>query len=321
MQLFYADFETYYDSSFNMTDAPSVGQYIGETQIQMMGWAFGDGEINLAVGEDQIRQVLQSVDWSQTAIIAHNTLFDARVMKNRFGVTPAFFFDTMAMMRSIHWHQIFGGATLGHLSKVLQSIGLSIEDKGSEVKDAKGKYLYCFKGGTWYMHQQEITKEYLETMNLTKTGKTKTGKAFKDPRVVVAGAIQLYRDFADYCMNDVAICRAGFKEMIKRLPREEIYFQDMITRCAVYPQLEMDVPMLKGALNKATTALREAVNLIADKWYYGDYDAAKSALLSTSKLGLLLKAMGGMTQDEIDDYVAQYGVDPECPFVIPTLPE
>lgn len=318
MQIFYADFETYFAKGFDLKEAPSTGEYIGKTQIQLLAWAFEDGEIRLAVGENQIREVLHSVDWSQTAIVSHNVLFDGRVLKQRFGISAVAYFDTIAMMRALHWNQLFGGATLGHLSKVLQSIGLSIEDKGSELKDVKGKYLYKFRTGAWYMHEQEITREYLEEMNLTKSGKVKTGKAYKDPKVVVANAIDFYNKFSSYCVNDVAICRAGFKEMAKRLPREELLFQDMITRCAIFPQLQMDVPMLKGALNKATTSMRDAVRTIADKWYYGDTIEAKSALLSTGKLGLLLKVMGGMTQDEVDDYIATEGVHPEPPFIIPT---
>lgn len=318
MQLVYIDFETHYRTGFDLTSAKSSGEYIGTTQMQMMGWAIGDGEVNLAVGEDQIRQVLNSIKWDQAAAVSHNALFDMRVLKQRFGVVPAFFFDTLSMMRATHWNQLFGGATLGHLSKVLQANGLSIEDKGSEVKEAKGKFLYKFEGGTWYMHEEEITSEYLKNLNLTKTGRPKTGKAYKDPREVVANAIQFYRDFADYCVKDVAICRAGFKEMVKLLPREEIYFQDMILRCAMFPQLQMDVPLLKSALTRAQTSLREAVNKIADKWFSGDYDEAKSALLSTGKLAILLKALGGMTQDEVDDYIATEGVHPEPPFIIPT---
>lgn len=319
MHVVHIDFETYYrKDDFSLTNAKSTGEYIGTTQIQMMGWAIGDGEIKLAVGEDEIREVVNKLDWSKIAMNSHNTQFDARVLKERFGKEPAFYFDTLAMMRALHWNQLAGGATLGHLSKVLQSMGLSIEDKGSEIEEANGKYLFQFSNGHRYMHDQEITTEYLQNINLTKTGKKKTGKAVKDPREVVSKAIKFYHDFADYCVKDVAICRAGYKTMTKLLPKEELLFQDMITRCALYPQLVMDVPMLKGALNKAQTRLREAVHTIAEKWFFGNYEEAKGSLLSTTRMALVLKAMGGMTQDEVDDYIATEGVHPEPPFIIPT---
>ena len=319
MQIVYIDFETYYrKKDFALKTAKSTGEYIGTTQIQMMGWAIGDGDVSLAVGEEQIREVVNKIDWSKAAMCSHNTQFDARVLKERFGKIPAFYFDTLAMMRTLHWNQLVSGAKLGHLSKVLQSYGLSIEDKGSEIDEADGKYLFKFKGDIYYMHDQEITAEYLGNLNLTKTGKVKTGKAYKDPREVVANAIQFFKDFSQYCVTDVKICRAGFKVMSKQIPKQELLFQDMITRCALSPQLEMDVPMLRGALHKAQERMREAVNTVAHKWFFGRYDDAKDALLSTTKLALVLKAMGGMTQDEIDDYVATEGVYPDVPFVIPT---
>lgn len=317
MQIFYADFETYYSTDFNLTDANSAGQYIGETQVQMMAWAIGGGDVNLAVGEDAIRKVLDQVSWDKTAFVSHNTLFDGRVLRQRFGKTAVFYLDTLAMMRSLHWNQLFGGATLGHLSKVLQSMGLSIADKGSEIADAKGKYLYKFSNGLWYMHDTEITKDYLLNMNRTKTGKLKVGKAYKDPTKVVSDAIDLFHRFSEYCINDVKICRAGALEMVKLLPKAEIRYQDMITRCAIIPQLQMDVEKLKGALNKATTARRDAVRTVADKWFSGDMTEAKATLLSTGKLGILLKAMGGMTQEDVDNFMSEEGYDPEPPFIIP----
>lgn len=319
MQIVYLDFETYYHKeNFSLKTAKSTGEYIGTTQVQMVGWAFGDGDVHLAVGEDEVRTALAKINWSQTALVSHNTQFDARLLMQRFGHTPAFFFDTLAMMRSLHWNTIFGGAKLGHLSKVLQAMGLSIEDKGSEIEETNGKYLFKFPNGQWYMNDQEITGDYLANLNITKSGKKKTGRAVKDPRVVVQNAIDLFGRFSSYCKQDVEICRLGFKEMLKQLPRDEIRFQDMITRCALFPQLEMDLTLLKGALTKATTGLSTAVKTVADKWYAGDEVAAKEALMSTAKLGSLLKVMGGMTQDEVDDYIATEGVHPEPPFIIPT---
>lgn len=267
MVIVYLDFETYYrKKDFSLRTANSTGEYIGETQVQMLGWAVGEGDINLAVGEVEIRNVLERIDWTKAAVVSHNVQFDARVLKQRFGVSPAFYFDTLAMMRALHWNQLFGGASLGHLSKVLQSMGLSTEDKGSEIDDANGKYLFRFPNGQWYMHEAEINKDYLENLNLTKTGKKKTGKAVKDPRQLIIDAVSLYKRFSQYCINDVAICRTGFKEMMKLLPRDEIYFQNMITRCALFPQLEMDLTLLKGALSKAQTGLHDAVKVVADKW-------------------------------------------------------
>ena len=318
MNILFVDFETYFDGNFSLKDAKSSAEYVMTTEVQLMGWAVGRDPVNMAVGEEQIKSVLSSIDWPNTILVSHNIRFDGRLIHQRFGYNPAMYIDTMAMMASLRYDVIFGGLKLRHLSKVLQGEGLSIEDKGEELKEVKGKHLFRFASGHYYLYDHIIDKEYLERINITKSGKKRTGKAVKDPRQVVGMAINLFERFKEYCSNDVEICRQGFYFMIGKIPKSEISYQDMIARCALYPQLMMDVTLLKSAKHKAETALHTAVKEVADDWFYGDYSQAKDSLLSTSKLAIVLKAMGGMTQDEIDDYISSEGFDPEPPFVIPT---
>lgn len=318
MNILFVDFETYYDGDFSLKDADSSAEYVMTTELQLMGYAFNKDPVQMAVGADEISAVLRAVDWSNTALVAHNQLFDARIVHQRQGHNPKFFFDTLGMMASLRYDGLFGGLKLSHLAKVLQGEGFNIDDKGEEIKEAKGKHLYQFANGQYYLHTEEITQDYIHTMNLTKSGKKKTGKAYKDPKAVVVGAIDLFNRFKEYCANDVEICRTGFYFMVKQIPREELVYQDMITRCALYPQLQMDVDLLKSAKTKAQKRMRDAITPIAHEWFSGDFDEAKSSLLSTGKLAILLKAMGGMTQDELDDYKNVQGYDPEPPFIIPT---
>lgn len=318
MNILFVDFETYYDGEFSLRGADSSAEYVMTTELQLMGYAFNKDQVQMAVGAEQISAVLKTVEWSNTALVAHNQLFDARLVHQRLGHNPKFFFDTLGMMAALRFDGLFGGLSLSHLAKVLQGEGVNVEDKGEEVKEAKGKHLYQFSNGQYYLHTEEITQDYIHTMNLTKSGKKKTGKAYKDPRSVILNSISLFERFKEYCVNDVEICRAGFYYMVRQLPREELAYQDMITRCALYPQLRMDVDLLKAARTKAQKRMRDAISPIATEWFNGDYEEAKSSLLSTSKLAIVLKAMGGMTRDEVDDYILSQGFDPEPPFIIPT---
>lgn len=318
MNILFVDFETYYDGDFNLKDADSSAEYVMTTPIQLMGWALNNEPIQMAVGEEETKRVLSSIDWATTALVSHNIRFDGRLVHQRFGHNPVMYFDTMGFMAALRYDVVFGGLKLSHLAKILQGEGVAVLDKGEEVKEAKGKHLYQYPNGQYYLAAKEVSQDFIRTLNLTKSGKTKTGKAFKDPKVFVAETISLFERFKEYCANDVDICRKGFYFMVGKLPRAELAYQDMIARCALYPQLVMDLPMLKAAKHKAETSLRDAVRGVAEYWFDGDYAEAKAHLLSTGRLAILFKFMGGMTQDEVDDYIRTEGFDPEPPFIIPT---
>lgn len=318
MNILFVDFETYYDGDFSLKDADSSAEYVMTTPIQLMGWALNNEPIQMAVGEDETKRVLSSIDWATTALVSHNIRFDGRLVHQRFGHNPVMYFDTMGFMAALRYDVVFGGLKLSHLAKVLQGEGIAVEDKGEEVKEAKGKHLYQYPNGQYYLAANEVSQDFIRTMNLTKSGKTKTGKAFKDPRAFIAETISLFERFKAYCVNDVDISRKGFYFMVGKLPRAELVYQDMIARCALYPQLIMDLPLLKAAKHKAETSLRDAVRGVAEEWFEGDYAEAKAHLLSTGKLAILFKFMGGMTQDEVDEYIRTEGFDPEPPFIIPT---
>lgn len=318
MNILFVDFETYYDGDFNLKDADSSAEYVMTTPIQLMGWALNNEPIQMAVGEEETKRVLSSIDWATTALVSHNIRFDGRLVHQRLGHNPVMYFDTMGFMAALRYDVVFGGLKLSHLAKILRGEGVAVLDKGEEVKEAKGKHLYQYPNGQYYLAAKEVSQDFIRTLNLTKSGKTKTGKAFKDPKVFVAETISLFERFKEYCANDVDICRKGFYFMVGKLPRAELAYQDMIARCALYPQLVMDLPMLKAAKHKAETSLRDAVRGVAEDWFDGDYAEAKAHLLSTGWLAILFKFMGGMTQDEVDNYISTEGFDPEPPFIIPT---
>lgn len=318
MNILFVDFETYYDGDFSLKDADSSAEYVMTAPIQLMGWALNNEPIKMAVGEEETKCVLSGIDWATTALVSHNIRFDGRLVHQRFGYNPVMYFDTMGLMAALRYDVVFGGLKLSHLAKILQGEGVAVEDKGEEVKEAKGNHLYQYPNGQYYLAAKEVSQDFIHTLNLTKSGKVKTGKAFKDPRVFVAETISLFERFKEYCVNDVDICRKGFYFMVGKLPRQELAYQDMIARCALYPQLIMDLPMLKAAKHKAEASLQDAVRGVADDWFNGDYADAKVHLLSTGRLAILFKCMGGMTQDEVDEYIRTEGFDPEPPFIIPT---
>ena len=135
MDIITVDFETYYDRDFSLTKL-TTEEYIRSDRFEVIGvsvkvnnegteWASGTHE--------QIKQWLQeSFRWSDSLVLAHNTLFDGAILNWRFGVNPRAWLDTLCMGRAIH------GVEVGGSLKALAE-RYSLGEKGTEVLNALGK--------------------------------------------------------------------------------------------------------------------------------------------------------------------------------------
>ena len=85
----------------------------------------------------QVKELLGSVDFAKTGVIAHNTAFDGAILNWRYGVKPKAWFDTMCMGRALH-------GTEHSVSLKAMSERYGIGAKGNEVIMAKGKRLADF---------------------------------------------------------------------------------------------------------------------------------------------------------------------------------
>ena len=102
MQKIYLDFETYYDVQVTLSKMSTV-QYINHPDFKV--WGVGikveDNETEW-YSEDETPSVLEQIDWANTAVVCHNTLFDAYILTQYFGYKPAFYYDTAAMSRGLY---------------------------------------------------------------------------------------------------------------------------------------------------------------------------------------------------------------------------
>ena len=98
----YLDFETYYDVQLSLTKMSTV-QYINHPDFKV--WGVGikveDGETEW-YSEDETPSVLEQIDWDNTAVVCHNTLFDAYILTQYFGHVPKYYYDTAAMSRGLY---------------------------------------------------------------------------------------------------------------------------------------------------------------------------------------------------------------------------
>ena len=322
MNVLTVDFETYYEKGENGHSISNVcmGEYLNgeKAQLILMSYKWNDGETKCVVGEEEMAGVLATFDWSQVALASHNIKFDARIIIDKFGHTPAFFFDTLGMMSAVGGNVIVNGNDLGSVAKLLQGAGIPIEDKGEERDEASRKRLFRFPDGRWYMHEEEINEKFIaefRSKNYTKKGTLKKGK--KDLVDVARDAIKFFEDYRAYCIHDTEICYAALQYFIKLLPVNEIKFQDMMSRCYLYPRLALDADVLHKEKRRLDKRRLEKVRPVADKYFDGNIETAKEYLRSKRLFGVLLKTMGGVTDQDIFDANSR-NEEIDYAFIIPT---
>ena len=130
----YLDFETYYDVQLSLSKMSTV-QYINHPNFKV--WGVGikveDGETEW-YNEEETSDVLAQIDWENTAVVCHNTLFDAYILTQYYGYKPAFYYDTAAMSRGLYPNM---SASLANAVR-RQFPNDETMRKGEELVNAKG---------------------------------------------------------------------------------------------------------------------------------------------------------------------------------------
>jgi DNA polymerase len=127
------DFETRWDSKEYTLSKSTTEEYIRSGKFK----AFGLGVKTLGAGQaiwvphNKIEKFLARVDWTQTAVLAHNAQFDVAILAWRYGVNPAFIYDSLSMARALR------GVEVGNsLAKLADAYGLPA--KGKAVHSTNG---------------------------------------------------------------------------------------------------------------------------------------------------------------------------------------
>ena len=134
MQIITLDFETYYDKDYSLSKI-TTEEYIRDPRFQVIGVGVkvNDGKTEWFTGtHGKIKEFLAQYDWANSAVLAHNMMFDGAIMSWRFSIRPKVLFDTLCMARAIHG--VEKSASLKALAE-----NYAVGEKGTEVLDAKGK--------------------------------------------------------------------------------------------------------------------------------------------------------------------------------------
>ena len=214
------DFETKWDSKEYTLSKMTTEEYVRDARFGAWGCCFkwlGDSGKARWVGEPHLQEYLNRIDWSTTAILAQNTMFDGAILHWRYGVKPCFYFDTLSMGRAVR------GVERGNsLAKMAEDYGLP----------AKGRAVHSTDGmldTLTYEIERELAEYCKHDVFLCE-------EIFK--RLVM-----LERDNCglDYPLADMSAWK---------YPIKELRLIDMTLRMFVEPKIELDADMLTDALHE-----------------------------------------------------------------------
>ena len=131
MDIITIDFETYYDRDYSLSKMTTEA-YIRDPRFEIIGVGIkvNDTETDWYSGADA-PGFLNAIDYTNAAILCHNTAFDGAILSWHCGIKPKLWLDTLSMARPLH------SMTVGGSLKALATY-YKLGAKGDEVVRALG---------------------------------------------------------------------------------------------------------------------------------------------------------------------------------------
>ena len=127
------DFETRWDSKEYTLKKLTTEQYIRDPRFKAFGmcYKFYGEEKTRWIPHHKLQAFISAVDWSTTAVLAHNAQFDVAILSWVYGAKPCFIFDSLSMARATR------GIEVGNsLAKLAEEFGLPA--KGQAIHSTNG---------------------------------------------------------------------------------------------------------------------------------------------------------------------------------------
>jgi len=128
------DFETRWSSKEYTLSKLTTEEYIRDPRFKAFGMCIKEYEDELPatwVRGDKIQEWVDSIDWSKTAVLAHNAQFDVAILSWVYGARPVFIFDSLSMARALRG--VEAGNSLAKLAEEFE-----LPPKGRAVHSTDG---------------------------------------------------------------------------------------------------------------------------------------------------------------------------------------
>ena len=132
-QILVIDFETRWDRKEYTLSKMTTEQYIRDPRFKAFGCCIKTYDVpgTVWVTHADLPDFFNTIDWSTTAVLAHNAQFDVAILSYVYGHQPCFIFDSLSMARALR------GVEVGNsLAKLANEFGLP--PKGQAVHSTDG---------------------------------------------------------------------------------------------------------------------------------------------------------------------------------------
>ncbi len=132
-QILVIDFETRWDRKEYTLSKMTTEQYIRDPRFKAFGCCIKTYDVpgTVWVSHKDLVDTFNTIDWSTTAVLAHNAQFDVAILSYVYGHQPCFIFDSLSMARALR------GVEAGNsLAKLANEFGLP--PKGQAVHSTDG---------------------------------------------------------------------------------------------------------------------------------------------------------------------------------------
>lgn len=214
MDLITIDMETYYDKEFSLSKM-TTEEYVRDPRFEVIGVGIkvNNGDTEWASGaHHEIKDYLDTFNWANSMVLAHNTMFDGAILSWLFDVRPRVWADTLCIARAKH------GVNAGGSLKALAT-KYGIGEKGDEVVNALGKRRADFseyeldKYGDYCVNDVELTYKLFKIMG--KGFPTKELKLIDlTLRMFIDPVLELDQDLLETHLHDVKERKARLLESV-----------------------------------------------------------------------------------------------------------
>jgi DNA polymerase family A/3'-5' exonuclease len=126
MKYCFVDFETFFDSKAGYTlKKMSMTEYIRDSRFHAFGVGVHYAGVTEWVNDPRL---LKFIDWSDTALVAHNIKFDGSILKWIHGITPKLYIDTVSLAKAVLGPSV-SGYSLGNLA-----VAMGLQTPKGELK-------------------------------------------------------------------------------------------------------------------------------------------------------------------------------------------